>query len=239
MTTGEWLDWWADNILPGTVKPSTERQYRQVVRTWLKPHLPPKVPLAKLKADHVVTMMRALAARGLSPTTQAMARTILRRSLKHAERFGRVTRNVVTLTDPPKRSGHKLDDSLSPEEAAKVIQAAKGDRLGALAIFVLFTGARQAEVLDLRWSDLDLDHINEKGVPAPFATIHGTKSRSSDREIPLPPLGGLRPARPPQAPDRRAHGGQELGRTRPRVHHRNRGDPDPRGQCAPLVAQAH
>ena len=65
-TTGEWLDWWADNILPGTVKASTERQYRQVVRTWLKPHLA-KVPLAKLGPDDVVAMMRAWRPKGARP----------------------------------------------------------------------------------------------------------------------------------------------------------------------------
>jgi integrase len=182
MTTGEWLDWWADNILPGTVKPSTERQYRQVVRTWIKPNLPPKVALSKLTADHVVDMMRALEAKGRSPTTQAMARTILRRSLRHAERFERVTRNVAAIAEPPKRSGHKVDDSLDEEEANKVMAAAKGDRLEALALVMLTTGARQSELLDLRWTDLDLDAVQ------PTATIHGTKSRSSARRIALAPF---------------------------------------------------
>ena len=128
-TVPEWLDWWADNILPGTIKASTERQYRQVVRTWLKPNLPPKVALSKLTADHVVAMLRALEAKGLSPTTQAMARTILRRSLRHAEQHGHVSRNVAALADAPKHAGHKLDDSLTAEEVAKVQETAEGDRL--------------------------------------------------------------------------------------------------------------
>jgi integrase len=179
MTTGEWLDWWADNILPGTIKPRTEAMYRQAVRTWIKPYIG-DVQVSKLSPEHVVSMIRALEARGLSSTSQAHARTILRRALRHAERFGRVSRNVAALTDPPKRSGHKLDDSLSPEEAAKVMKAAEGDRLGALATFVLATGARQGEVLALRWDDLDLK--------AGVATIHGTKTRSSARKVALAPF---------------------------------------------------
>jgi integrase len=175
--TGEWLDWWVDNIVPGTVTGGTEHQYRQVVRTWVKPFVG-NVALAKLGPEHVVRMMRALERRGLSPTTQAIARRILRRSLRHAEQFGNVSRNVAAIVDPPKFAGHKLDDSLSPEEAAKVIKAAESDRLGALAVFVLATGARQGEALDLRWSDLDLD--------AGTATIHGTKSRASVRQVGLP-----------------------------------------------------
>ncbi len=176
-TTGEWLNWWLDNIVPGTVTPASERMYRQVVRTWVEPFIG-KVPLPKLRPEHVVEMMRALERQGLSANTQGKARTILRRSLRIAERHGRVNRNVAALTDPPKLSGHKLDDSLSAEEAAKVIQAAEGDRLGALAVFVLAIGARQGEALDLRWSDLDLD--------AGVVSIHGTKSASSDRKVALP-----------------------------------------------------
>ena len=171
--------------------------------------------------------MRALEAQGRSPTTQAIARTILRRSLRHAERFGRVTRNVAALTDPPKRSGHKLDDSLSAEEAAQVIQAAKGDRLGALAIFVLSTGARQAEVLDLRWGDLDLD--------AGIATIHGTKSRSSDRKIALAPfvVTALRDHRKRQAVEHLAARSWPT-RSPAGLHHHHR-DPLPREERLGLV----
>lgn len=176
-TTGQWLDWWADNILPGTIKPRTEQQYRQVVRTWIKPHIG-KVPLSKLTAEHVVDMLRALERRGLSAGSQAHARTILRRALRHAERFGRVNRNVAALVDPPKRGGHRIDDALSPEEAAKVIKVAADDRLGALAAFVLATGARQGEALGMRWSDIDLD--------AGIATVHGTKTKASVREVALP-----------------------------------------------------
>jgi integrase len=177
-TTGDWLRFWVDDILPGTVAASTERQYRETVRDWITPHVG-KIPLDELRPEHVVAMMRALDARGLSATTQKKARTILRRALTIAERFGRVTRNVAALTDPPKGAGEsKIDDALDADQAARVLAEASGDRLEALAVLVLALGVRQGEALDLRWPDIDL----RKGT----LLVHCTKSTASDRRIALP-----------------------------------------------------
>ncbi len=178
MTTGEWLEFWTTDVLPGTVAVSTEGQYRQVVKDWVLPYVG-DVPLDKLQPEDVVAMMRALEKKGLSGTTQKKARTILRRSLTVAERFGRVTRNVAALTDAPKDGGSKLDDALDAEATAKVLAVAKGDRLEALAVLVLAIGLRKGEALDLRWSDLDLDRS--------AVTVMGTKSSSSVRTVALPP----------------------------------------------------
>ena len=155
VTVEAWLAWWADNLVASHVKPSTETVYRQVVRDWIVPHIG-KVQLAKLRPEHVVAMMRALEDRGLSAGSIKKARMVLRRSLTHAERFGRVSRNVVALTDAPATAA-KLDDTLDAADAARVLAAASGDRLEALAVLVLAVGLRQGEALDLRWSDVDLD----------------------------------------------------------------------------------
>jgi integrase len=179
LTTGEWLTWWADNMLPGHVAANTEAQYRQVSRDWVGPYVG-DIPLVDLRPEHVVAMLRALDDKGLSPTTQRLARTILRRSLTHAERFERVTRNAAALTDAPKKGPSKLDDSLDATAAAKVLKAAEGDRLEALAVLVIAVGVRQAEALDLRWADLDLD--------GGTITVHGTKTKASQRRVALPPF---------------------------------------------------
>ena len=69
-----------------------------------------------------------------------------------------MTSNAAALTDPPKNAGESMiDDALDADEAAKVLEAAKGDRLEALAVLVLALGVRQGEALDLRWDDLDLN----------------------------------------------------------------------------------
>jgi integrase len=179
-TTGDWLTYWLDDVLPGKVAANTEASYRQIVKDWIAPYVG-NIPLDDLEPADVNSMMRALEARGLSPTTQRKARTILRRALTIAQQWGRVSRNVAALTDPPKNSGEsKIDDALDADQAAKVLDAAKGDRLEALAVLVLAVGVRQGEALALRWSDLDLRRAT--------MTVHGTKSAASDRNVPLPAL---------------------------------------------------
>ena len=197
-STGEWLAFWLDDVLPGTVAANTETAYRQIVKDWVVPYVG-DIPLDDLAPEHVVAMMRALERRGLSPTTQKKARTILRRALTIAQRWGKVANNAAALTDPPKNAGESMtDDALDADEAARVLQAAKGDPLEALAVLVLAVGVRQGEALELRWSDLDLD--------AGTATIHGTKSTASDRTVALPGfvVDALRRHRTRQREDRLA-----------------------------------
>jgi integrase len=178
-TTGAWLDFWLTKVLPGTVSKGTEDYYGQVVRDWVAPYVG-SVPLAKLTPEHVIDMVRALEAKGLSPTTQKKARGALIRALNVALRYGRVTRNVAALTDPPKARASKQDDTLDVADAEAVLEAAKGDRLEALAVLVLTLGPRQGEILDLRWSNVNLDNAE--------LDVHGTKSEASDRTVALPPF---------------------------------------------------
>lgn len=175
MTTGEWLDFWASSVLPGTVADSTLRNYRETVRWHIAPHVG-DVKLAALRPEHVDAMVHALAADGKATNTCRLARTILRRALTVAERYGHVPRNVAALTDPPKGSAYRVDP-LTPAEAEAVLKAAEGDRLEALAVVVLNLGLRQAEVLDLTWDDVDLAGGQLR--------VRGTKSQASDRVVPL------------------------------------------------------
>jgi hypothetical protein len=68
-----------------------------------------------------------------------------------------VMRNAAALVDGPKKAESKLDDSLSAEEAKAVLEAARGDRLEALAVLVLKFGLRKGEVLAMPWMNVDLD----------------------------------------------------------------------------------
>lgn len=45
---------------------------------------------------------------------------------------------------------------LSPEQAKRFLEAARGDRHECLYVLALTTGARQGELLGLRWSDINL-----------------------------------------------------------------------------------
>jgi integrase len=153
-TVAQYLDWWGMNVLPGSVKDSTVDDYRYIIATYVTPHVG-RHRLAKLTPEHVQAMMRALEEAGYSSRTRQYARAVLRRALRWAEQTGLVARNAAALVDGPKKSGTKLDDTLTAAEARAVLDAAAGDRLGALAVLSL--GLRKGEALALGWPDIDLD----------------------------------------------------------------------------------
>ena len=176
-TVTQWLEYWLTKIVPGTVKASTEAAYANAVKAWIVPHIG-HIRLARLAPEDVVDMMRGLEAQGRAPATQRMARTILRLALVQAQLFGQVSRNVVTLTRPPKQSGARLDDTLTAEESLIVLATARGDRLEALAVMALTLGARQGELLALGWPDIDME--------AATVRLSGTKT-DKVRTVALPP----------------------------------------------------
>jgi integrase len=46
---------------------------------------------------------------------------------------------------------------LSPDEARKLVEAARGDKLEALYVLAMHTGMRQGELLALKWEEVDLN----------------------------------------------------------------------------------
>jgi integrase len=175
--TRSWLEFWLDEVLPGEVAPSTVTNYRDITTAYLIPHVG-RVRLTNLGPEHVVRMMNRLRADGLSPRTIALARTVLRRAMADALRWKKVSENAVALTRAPKKAESKLDDALDADEAAKVLLAASGDRLEALAVLVLSVGLRQGETIRLRWDDVDLEHGS--------LTVIDAKTDAGRRTIALP-----------------------------------------------------
>lgn len=202
-TVGAYLDWWIENVAPSTIKPSTVNDYRFVLKRYVKPHVG-HITLSKLTPQHIRTMLHKLETSsrivgkgkmqrevvGYSARTRQYARSVLRRALKHAERDGLVTRNVVTLVDGPRVSRTKLDDTLSVNEVRRVLDTVRGDRLEALAKLVLRLGLRKGEVTALRWSDIDFDvaQISVRGTLKYVdgaLTVDAPKTAAAERTIPL------------------------------------------------------
>lgn len=190
--TADFLTYWAQEVLPGTISASTLDGYRYIVRRDIVPYIG-HVPLATLGPEHVHVMLRALEARGLSPRTVAYARAVLRRALRLAERWGMVSRNSAALVDAP-RQRRRETDYLSLEQVRALVEAAHGDRLGALYVLAVTTGLRRGEALALLWPDADLD-AGTVQVRASLKRVRGQglvrdepKTRNSHRTVPLPEL---------------------------------------------------
>jgi len=65
-------------------------------------------------------------------------------------------RNVATLVDPPAKARREMRP-LTAEQARTLLQPTAGDHLGPLHAVAVATGMRQAELLALRWRDVDLE----------------------------------------------------------------------------------
>lgn len=153
LTVAAWLDRWLAT-LPGTVSVGTERNYADVVDRYVKPRLG-HLRLVNLAPDDVQRMVDDLRAQYSANTTR-LARSVLRRALRVAEARELVARNVAALVDGPKVAGTVEGRTMSPDQAARLLDVAAGDRLGAAVVVALVTGLRPGELLGLRWVDVDL-----------------------------------------------------------------------------------
>lgn len=189
-TVREYLTGWVETVRPALAK-SSAYKYGSYVRLHILPSLG-SVMLAKLTAQHLQRLYAAKLNKGLSPTTVNLIHKVLHRALKDALRLGLVQRNVSDLVDPPRRATHEMRP-LSAEEARRLLDAVRGNRLEALAILALTVGMRQGELMALKWRHVDIPNATLQ-VQTTAKLVNGellveeTKTRRSRRRIALSPM---------------------------------------------------
>ena len=104
----------------------------------------------------MTSLLRKKERDGLSPRSVAMIREVLRGALNVAVKMQMVERNAAALAQSPRQVKTERR-MLTPEEAKRLLAVVDGDRLAALYRLALTLGMRQAEILGLRWQDVDLD----------------------------------------------------------------------------------
>lgn len=121
-------------------------------------------------------------------------------------------RNVAALTDGPKLPARE-GRSLTPEEARRLLDAVRGDRLEACWVLLLALGLGRGEALGLSWEDLDLDRgvlrvrreLKKQGSSAVLGEVKTAGSRRTVN-VPEQVVGLLRAHRARQAEERLALG---------------------------------
>ncbi len=157
LTVRRFLEQWVRDVLPGTVAPTTEEQYANIVRLYIIPTIGQK-RLRTLRAMDVAGMLRQLDEAGKAPNTRRLARSVLRRALRWAEAEGMVARNVAALANGVKIGRpDNADKALTVAEARQLLAHISGDRFEAAIVIGLSLGLRRGEILGLAWDDLDLD----------------------------------------------------------------------------------
>jgi integrase len=154
-TVSRYLDWWLADIVEPKLSPKTVKAYRDTVRLHLAPDLG-RIELGKLTAQAVTSLLRKKERDGLSPRSVAMIREVLRGALNVAAKMQMVERNVAVLAPAPRQVKAERR-MLTPAEAKKLLDVTNRERLAALYRLALTLGMRQAEILGLRWQDVDID----------------------------------------------------------------------------------
>lgn len=154
-SVSDYLRWWLANVAKPTVRPSTWTSYEELIRIHLRPSLE-KVPLSKLTAQHVRSLLNERLASGLSTRRVQYIHAILRAALNTAVKDQLLIRNAAAIVKPP-RVIEKEVQPLTQQEARRFLESIRGNRLEALFTVAISIGLRQGEALGLRWSDVDFE----------------------------------------------------------------------------------
>lgn len=164
-TLAEYLPAWLAGKEKAGRKTTTTVGYRKIIDTHLVPNLG-KHRLGDLRPDHVQALLDSLAAgvpvkgrptrRPMSAGTLRNVRACLRAALSDAVRKGLVARNVAQLVDLPsvRRSAPVVVEG---DRLVTFLTHVEDDPLSALWLLDAVYGMRRAELLGLRWADVDQD----------------------------------------------------------------------------------
>ncbi len=186
-TLESYLTYWLENVSRVRTRARTYEQYLSVLQVHLIPGLG-KIELHKLTIQHVQSFYSRKHKEGLAPATIAGIHTVLHKALNDALRNDLVARNVSSLTSRPtvRRSEPQV---LTVEQANKLLEVARGQRMEAFVILALTTAARIGELLGLHWDDLDFEH-KSMSIRRSIGRVKGrgilegeTKAKSSRRTI--------------------------------------------------------
>jgi integrase len=211
-TVGKALDNWLDEGLDGR-SAKTVDLYRALLNP-VKESIG-AMPLKDLSAHDVRAVLTKIGDENSSRTVQ-ITKNCMVRAITHAQANDHVIRNVASLVTSPQGQGNgRPSKSLTPEQAAALLAAAKNladgkpSRLAAYVVLCLTTGIRTEEARALRWDHVDLDNATV----AVWRSVraHGdVKTALSRRTLQLPQAAveGLKEHKIRQAEDRLRAGGR-------------------------------
>lgn len=212
-TLARFMEWWLENSVKPNLAPSTYSQYSIMARCYISPTLG-KVELAKLTPQQVSAFHQRLRTqvgrkgKPLSKRSIQVAHDVLSIALEQAVRQELIPRNPARQVDRP-RAETPPTKFLEPEQAKKLIEALKEDRLKAMYVAAIAMGLRKGEVLALKWEDLDVERGLLK-VQGNLQRIEGklvlgkpkTKKSAATASVPQIALAALRDHRIRQLEER-------------------------------------
>jgi integrase len=189
ISVGDYLERWVRDAR--NIRPTTRHGYEAVITYHLRPTIG-HVQLRELSPVHVENALAKMAPT-MSPKSLRNVHGVLRRALGQALRAGLVARNVASreYVDAP-RVPVAEPRALSAEEVRRFLGTCRGDRIEALFVTAVGTGARLGELGGLANEDVDLT-AGRLVIRRALVRRDGTylreepKTERSKRTIPLTP----------------------------------------------------
>ncbi len=157
LTVAEHLHQW----LTGYVKTNCSQKTLDGYQNIVEHHLIPALGNTQLKHLHpqVIQSYYGQACERLSSRTVHKHHRLLSQALKYAVRQGYLGRNPCELVDAPSWKA-KAMRTLTPSEVEVLFDAMRDSSIYPATYTAVSTGLRQAELLGLRWRDIDLDMLS-------------------------------------------------------------------------------
>lgn len=168
-TFGQWLRDWLNVYKKPYVK--SINNHKIIIRL----HIPDSLKNTKLEELNALDVQKALNNVKAS-RTRVDVYDIYHGSLKMAFKLDLIKKDLAELLIKPKHE-KKVGSALSERELQEFLTAISSTRLENFYLFCVYSGCRRGEALNLLWSDIDFENK--------VIHIRGTKTKLSDRRIPL------------------------------------------------------
>lgn len=186
-TVDEAVTDWLARGLKGREASSIET-YRSLAGCHITPDLG-RAKLRELEADLLDDWLDDKA-KILATQSLNMIHSILRRSISHAQRRGKVLHNVAALVEVPEGRPGRPSKSLTLHQAENVLRAQAGSWIHAYVVLSLLVGVRTEEARPLTWTHV---HAGAAAEAPPHVDVWRsvrrgaeTKTRKSRRSLAMP-----------------------------------------------------
>lgn len=157
ITAAQWLESWLEGYVKTNCSQRTQDGYESIIKNHLIPKLG-HLQLRKLQPEMIEAYYGKATEKLCARTVQHHHR-LLSEALKHAERRGHIGRNPCSLVAAPSPR-KRMMRTLTPAEVEVMLMHAASNQFYPVYYCAVSTGLRQAELLGLRWRNVDLDGMS-------------------------------------------------------------------------------
>lgn len=170
----EWIDFWLEYYKKPTVKPVTYQCC--VYNSHTLKRYARNIPLSEIDEFYCQLILNKMFDDGYSKATINKISRMLKQSLLRAKRCGCIFDNPTDYLVIPNAPTKKVE-ALTIEEQRKIEKVCTDEKQGYLFLFMLYTGIRRSELINLKWQHFS----NERRE----IFIADSKTKNGIRTIPL------------------------------------------------------